>query len=239
MKFKTTIILSLITFITKVKLEEEFATIQQAKPTITFQPLGKLVTQFAYANIKININITKLYDEVNSLCLAAKILEEETKTIGEGTSASLIKSMTMDIKHSCIDNSQRLKEIGETFGCTDIKTPEHIHKPEGKEEISLKRPKRQLVTLAVIAVTSIVSIYTATQLIDIASGNDDEEMATQSNHIVTALQDTSNRISRNEMKIKQLTDHIEKLKYELVIMKKKRFRSNQSVANKVRSHRNN
>ena len=37
----------------------------------------------------------------------------------------------------------------------------------------------------------------------------------------TALQDTSNRISRNEMKIKQLTDHIEKLKYELVTMKKK------------------
>ena len=69
--------------------------------------------------------------------------------------------------------------------------------------------------------TSIVSIYTATQLIDIASGNDDEEVATQSNHIVTALQDTSNRISRNEMKIKQLTDHIEKLKYELDIMKKK------------------
>ena len=129
--------------------------------------------------------------------------------------------MTIDIKQSCIDNSQRLKEIGETFGCIDIETPEHIHKPENREEILLKRPKRQLVTLAVIAVTSIVSIFTATQLIDIASGNDDEEMATQSNHIVTALQDTSNRISRNEMKIKQLTDHIEKLKYELVIVKKK------------------
>ena len=56
---------------------------------------------------------------------------------------------------------------------------------------------------------------------DIASGNDVGEMATQSNHIVTILQNTSNRISRNEMKIKQLTDHIEKFKYELVIMKKK------------------
>ena len=221
MDFKTIQILAIIIFIKEVRPEHEFATIKKAEPTITFQPLGKLVTQFAYANIKININITKLYDEVNSLCLAAKILEEETKSIGDGTSASLIKSMTMDIKQSCIDNSQRLREIGETFGCTDIETPEHIHKPENREEISLKRPKRQLVTLAVIAVTSIVSIYTATQLIDIASGNDDEEIATQSNHIVTALQDTSNRISRNEMKIKQLTDHIEKLKYELVIMKKK------------------
>ena len=96
---------------------------------------------------------------------------------------------------------QRLKEIGETFGCTDIETPEHIQKPDKREETLLKRHKRQLVTIAVIAVTSIVSIYTATQLIDIASGNDDEEIATQSNHIVTALQDTSNRISRNEMKI--------------------------------------
>ena len=56
-----------------------------------------------------------------------------------------------------------------------------------------------MVTLAVIAVTSIVSIYTVTQLIDIASGNDDEEIATQSDHIVNALQNTSNRILRNEM----------------------------------------
>ena len=207
--------------ITEVKPENDFATIKKAEPTITFQPLGKLVTQFAYANIKININITKLYDEVNSLCLAAKILEEETKTIGDGTSANLIKSMTMDIKQSCIDNSQRLREIGETFGCTEIETPEHIHKPEEKRETLLRRPKRQLITLAVIAVTSIVSIYTATQLIDIASGDDNEEVAIQSNHIVTALQDTSNRISRNEAKIKQLTDHIEKLKYELVIARKK------------------
>ena len=128
--------------------------------------------------------------------------------------------MTMDIKQSCIDNSQRLREIGETFGCTEIETPEHIHKPEETRETSLRRPKRQLITLAVIAVTSIASIYTATQLIDIASGDDNEEVAIQSNHIVTALQDTSNRISRNEAKIKQLTDHIEKLKYELVIARK-------------------
>ena len=127
MNFKTIKIFAIIIFITEVEPENEFATIKKAEPTITFQPLGKLVTQFAYANIKININITKLYDEVNSLCLAAKILEEETKSIGDGTSASLIKSMTMDIKQSCIDNSQRLKEKGKNFGCTDIETPEHIY----------------------------------------------------------------------------------------------------------------
>ena len=46
--------------ITEVKPENDFATIKKAEPTITLQPLGKLVTQFAYANIKININITKL-----------------------------------------------------------------------------------------------------------------------------------------------------------------------------------
>ena len=82
MNFKTIKIFAIIIFIKEVKPEHEFATIKKAEPTITFQPLGKLVTQFAYANIKININITKLYDEVNSLCLAAKILEEEMKSIG-------------------------------------------------------------------------------------------------------------------------------------------------------------
>ena len=44
---------------------------------------------------------------------SCQILEEETKTIGDGTSANLIKSMTMDNKQSCIDNSQRLPEVGE------------------------------------------------------------------------------------------------------------------------------
>ena len=97
MDFKTFKIFAMIIIISEVKPENDFATIKKAEPTITFQPLGKLVTQFAYANIKININITKLYDEVNSLCLAAKILEEETKTIGDGTSANLIQSMTIDI----------------------------------------------------------------------------------------------------------------------------------------------
>ena len=128
MNFKTIKIFAIITFITEVKPENEFVTIKKVEPAINFQPLGKIVTQFAYSNIKININITKLYDEVNSLCLAAEILEEETKSIGDGTSASLIKSMTMDIKQSWIANSKRLKEIGETFGYTDIETPEHIHK---------------------------------------------------------------------------------------------------------------
>ena len=121
--------------------EHEFAAIKKAEPTTTLQPLGKLVTQFAYAKIKININITKLYDEVNYLWLAAKIFEEETKSMEDGTSASLIKSMTIDIKQRRIDNSQRSKKMGETFGCTDIETPEHIHKPENREEILLKRPK--------------------------------------------------------------------------------------------------
>ena len=67
----------MIIIISEVKPENDFETIRKAEPTKTFQPLGKLVTQFAYANMKININITKLYDEVNSLCLAAKFLEKK------------------------------------------------------------------------------------------------------------------------------------------------------------------
>ena len=77
---------------------------------------------------------------------SCKILGEEMKTIGDGTSANLIKSMAMVIKQSCIDNSQRLREIGETFGCTEKQTPEHIHKPEEKRETLLRRPKRQMIT---------------------------------------------------------------------------------------------
>ena len=65
---------------------------------------------------------------------SGKNSRRRTKSIGDGTSASLIKSMTMDIKQSCIDNSQRLREIGETFGCTDIETPEHIQNQKTKKK---------------------------------------------------------------------------------------------------------
>ena len=71
MDFKTFKVFAMIIIITEVKPENDFATIKKAEPTITFQPLGKLVTQFAYANIKININITKLYDEGSQLIMSS------------------------------------------------------------------------------------------------------------------------------------------------------------------------
>ena len=57
----------------------EFTELKPIKPTTIFQPYGKVVNQYTYANIRVHINITSLFEEVGQLCYAAKILKRERK----------------------------------------------------------------------------------------------------------------------------------------------------------------
>ena len=43
--------------------------VEKTKPQIIFEPLGKLVTQFTYANIKIHLDLKPLQEEVLDLSL--------------------------------------------------------------------------------------------------------------------------------------------------------------------------
>ena len=57
----------------------EYAYIQPAEATTIFQPFGKIINQYTYANIRVHINITSLFDEVNQLCYVSKLLKEGKK----------------------------------------------------------------------------------------------------------------------------------------------------------------
>ena len=57
----------------------EFTELKPIKPTTIFQPYGKVVNQYTYANIRVHINITSLFEEVEQLCYAAKMLKEERR----------------------------------------------------------------------------------------------------------------------------------------------------------------
>ena len=51
----------------------EFAYMQPSKPTTIFQPFGKIINQYTYANIRVHININSLFDEVQQLCYTEMI----------------------------------------------------------------------------------------------------------------------------------------------------------------------
>ena len=53
--------------------------IEKTKPQIIFEPLGKLITQFTYANIKIHLDLKPLQEEVLDACQAALLLNQYLK----------------------------------------------------------------------------------------------------------------------------------------------------------------
>ena len=86
-----------------------------------------------------------------------------------------------------------------------------------KKERKKERKKRQLVTLGVIAAISLISYYTLSQLTSIAGANDNDLISNQ-NHIVEAIQDDHNRLARAESDVKRLTKHIQELEKNLIIL---------------------
>ena len=52
-------------------LSNNLVKIEKAKLLMIFEPLGKLVTQFTYANIKIHLDLKPLQEEVLDACQTA------------------------------------------------------------------------------------------------------------------------------------------------------------------------
>ena len=194
----------------------EFTEIKPIKPTTIFQPFGKVVNQYTYANIRIHINITSLFDEVEQLCYASKLLKKGKKEMNtSGSSRKLVHMLTEDLVQACNQSTRKLKALTKTFGFKRVKIPDYAS-AFYKGNITKNREKRQLIIGGIIAITSILSIYSVLQLINIATSNDDE-LVTQTNHIINAIEDHENRIVRNDEDIKRLMQHIDKLEEEILI----------------------
>ena len=113
--------------------------------------------------------------------------------------------LTEDLITSCKDNNERLNEITKTFGCKD----EHLQSTNFRE-------KRQIIAIG-IAIASIISIYSISQLTKMVTSNDDE-LITTTNHIINAIEDHENRITRSEEDTKRLMMHVKELEKELFIL---------------------
>ena len=74
---------------------------------------------------------------------------------------------------------------------------------------SLVRNIRQIIMGAAIAtvgiITSLISIFTSTELINMSSSEDSgDDLIDNNNHIITSLQSHENAINRNEESIKEI-----------------------------------
>ena len=137
--------------------------------------------------------------------------------------------MMEDLMKSCKENTYTIDDISDVFGLQiprpkyspkklnrELNRRRHILNKEnstktiaGTKEHTLDREQRQLViaTLGVVAVTSLISYFTATEIINMASGSDTEttdNLVDNNNHIITTLEDEETKISRMENDVKQL-----------------------------------
>ena len=102
-----------------------------------------------------------------------------------------------------------------TFGFQTLNVPDYTS-AFNRGNFTKPREKRQLIIGGIVAITSILSLYSVSQLINMATSEDDD-LVTQTNHIINAIEDHENRINRHDEDIKRLIDHISKLEEELII----------------------
>ena len=100
-------------------LSNSMVKIERTKPQIIFEPLGKLVTQFTYANIKIHLDLKPLQEEVLDACQAALLLNQYLKDYKLQATTSTrryLNGMQPDILQICINCIKKFNGISTTFG---------------------------------------------------------------------------------------------------------------------------
>ena len=237
MKTKAIIIqnLLIIIFITTTNL----TTIQKAPNGVLFKSIGQLIPELSWATIRLKLNITEMFTETEELCRASYLMKREYNKIerkyGEAKvplnkirniRAHLLVSLTYDVDTMCEENLQRMEEIIQTFNLRRIKIPFYSSqmKPETaniNELTMVDRIKRQIITgvvLAVGAVTSLISLFTSYELINMSTAPDSEEgLIDNNNNIITSLQAHETTIRRGEKTISQIKKHLENLEKHLSI----------------------
>ena len=100
-------------------LSNSMVKIERTKPQIIFEPLGKLVTQFTYANIKIHLDLKPLQEEVLDACQTALLLNHYLKDYKARDNSSVKKyfiGMQNDVLQICINCIKKLNHISTIFG---------------------------------------------------------------------------------------------------------------------------
>ena len=212
--------------------------IEHTTNEILFKPLGNLIPELSWATIRTKINITDMFKETEELCKAANIMDKEYTRMGNKFTGGKIKMtvspsnlnniqaylaeiLAEDIRQMCIQNTIRIQEIIDVYNLKKVTKPTNIQKMAP----DLIRNVRQVVIGSIIAavgvLTSLVSIFTSNELMNMSSSDDtDDELIDNSNNIIKTLQSHENAIHRNEAAIKQIKIQIDKLEKTISLEKK-------------------
>ena len=135
-------------------MEEVDASVQ-VKPVNTsniFLPIGSVVPKTDWATLRFNLDVNKLKNETTNLCLVVKIIPKFVKkrlsNVLSKPNKNILKVLFKNIKNLCQENQDAVKQIESSFG---FKT--------STQTLSDGREKRQIVVLATIAITSLVTYF--------------------------------------------------------------------------------
>ena len=162
-----------------------------------FEPMGSIIPELSWANIRITLNLTTMFEENNNLCKAHSQLRSEGKTFipklykGDTNNRNykLIIDMTNNLKHNCLENTYIIDEVADVFGVKDYQRPEYLprrisdnlykmHKNKSKRESDngIVRTARQIILgiglAAVGIITSLVSMFSTQELVQMADQDD-------------------------------------------------------------------
>ena len=103
-----------ITFILLIILGLSHSTkITKTSAEIIFEPIGSIIPELSWANIRITLNLTTMFEENNNLCKAHSQLRTEGKNLlpklykgdKDNQNYKLIIDMTNNLRRSCLENT--------------------------------------------------------------------------------------------------------------------------------------
>ena len=224
MKIDIKIIFAVVAiFHTHINKEAGTTKITKTDNEILFYPIGAMIPELNWATIKINLNITTMFEETETLCKAYQNIKRHEKKIYhynnlEKLEPQMIMTMMQDLRRYCIENTNTIDEIIDVFNLKQTIRPKNIPKPTYVE-----RTKRQILAIGIAAVgvvTSIISIFTATELMNMSSSDDTDDLIDNNNHILTSIQNHETRINRQETQMKELKIHLNALEHALTKRRK-------------------
>ena len=232
MKIKKVIALTLWLILLKLlNLQTNQATkISKTSAEIIFEPIGKIIPELSWANIRITLNITTMFTETNDLCKAATFLRQEIKNVlpkeKDSFNYGMMIDMTNNLKQNCLENTYIVDEVAEVFALKNYKRPQHLPRkvvnhryrlnkslPKEEETGAVRKVRQIIIGMGIAAVgiiTSLTSIFSSKELVKMAN-QDNSELIDNNNHIIESIQEHETRISRQEQLTKEMKKHLEGL----------------------------
>ena len=192
--------------------DAQFVNVQPVNNSNIFLPIGSVVPKTDWATLRFDLDINKIQNETNHLCLLVEIIpkfiKKRVSKVLSTPNKNVLKVLFKNIKNICQENMDAVQQIFSSFGFK--------HSVKNHDVEIGSRERRQLVILATIAITSLATYFSTKELVEMSVADGDELVDT-SNHIIQAVQSHEIRISRLEVQEKQLKTHLEALKNQMLI----------------------